>query len=200
MFTDVVGRDSYRPALMGIHFEDDCCVATDTYILVVYNQGSTNFAGKTIDVNGEECKGKFPEWKRVLPNQMSGAPVSINLCQLHKALKWHKRQADSQKDDKVAFGHLFLSVDLLIRLMNVFVAAGELCQCKFYLNEPTRPAIFESPSLTAIIMPNAEDNIEVDGERIPDTAAVFSYETIINNYAFNSWKKAEKPAELAWVC
>lgn len=199
MFTDVVGRDSYRPMLMGVHFEEDCCIATDTHMLVVYNQGNANLSGKTITVDGQECKGKYPDWKRVIPSEMPYEALPINLAQLHKALKWHKQQLDSNKDDKVAFDNNVLSIDYLTKILNIYAVAEEISVCQFYINEQGRPAKFISPSLTAILMPATGDNVEIDAERQPDCALVLSYETIINNYAFNNWKKAAKQEELAWI-
>lgn len=199
MFTDIVGRDPRRPSIMGVHFEEDCCVATDTHILVVYNEGSENFAGKTLTANGEEVKGTYPQWRRVIPAEMPGGSLPISLSQLHKALKWHKQQSDSHKDDKIAFDNVVLSVEYLNRLFNVYAAAGELGVCEFMVGEPARPVKFVSPSLTSILMPVSADVFEIDADRMYESAAVLSYETIINNCAFNSWKKSEKSDELSWI-
>lgn len=200
MFTDIVGRDDYRPILMGVHFEEDCCVATDTHMLVVYKQSNPELAGRTITIDGQECKGKYPDWRRVIPTKVPNEPLPIDLGQLHKALKWHKRQATSHKDDKIAFGDISFSIDFLYRVLNIYKTAQELSECQFTLNVADRPAKMESTSITSIIMPVLSEASNVDGERLPDAPLTLSYETIINNYAFNSWKKVEKPAELAWVC
>lgn len=200
MFTDIAARDNYRPTLMGVHFEEDCCIATDTHMLVVYKQSNPELAGRTLTIDGSDCKGKYPDWRRVIPATVPNEPLPIDLGQLHKALKWHKRQATSHKEDKIAFGDISFSIDYLCRVLNVYKTAQELSECRFTLNVEGRPAKMESTSLTSILMPVLSEASNVDGERLPETALTLSYETIINNYAFNSWKKAEKPAELAWVC
>lgn len=199
MYADIVSREPIRPVILGIHFEEDACVATDTHVLVVYKQGSKNLAGRTINSEGEDCKGTYPNWQRVIPAEMPGEPLPINLTQLYKALKWHRQQPDSHRGDMIAFDDCVMSVDYLYRVLNVYMVAGELPLCKFYLNEVTRPAKLESPNLTAIVMPVSGGNYEIDGERENEGIAILSYETIINNYAFNSWKKTEKPMELAWI-
>ncbi len=199
MYADIVSKDFIRPMMTGIHFEEEECVASDTHVLVVYKQGSKNLAGKTLNAEGEECKGLYPNWKRVIPAEMPHDALPINLSQLHKALKWHRQQPTSNKGDMVAFDENIISVDYLYRVLNIYVAAGELPLCKFYLNGKDRPAKLESPSLTSIVMPVHNGTMEIDAEREPDMPCILSYETLINNYAFNSWKKIEKPMELTWI-
>lgn len=199
MFADVVSRDYIRPLMMGIHFEENRCYATDTHILVIYNQGSEAHAGKTLNVEGEEIKGVFPAVDRVIPATMPEGPLDINLTQLYKALKWHRRQEKSHADDCIAFGETMYTINNLFKILNLFSVAGELGECKLSLNAPGRPAKLESSSLTAIIMPIGHEESDIDNEREEGTSAILSYETIVNNYAFNGWKPQEKKAALAWL-
>lgn len=199
IYADIVSRDPVRPMMTGIHFGEEECVASDTHVLVVYKQGSKNLAGKTLNAEGEECKGVYPNWKRVIPNEMPFEALPINLTQLYKALKWHRQQQESHKGDMVAFDENVISIDYLFRVLNVYMVAGELPLCKLYLNQVARPIKLESPTLTSIIMPVQGGSLVVDAEREPECSAILSYETIINNYAFNNWKKVEKPMELAWI-
>ena len=199
MFADVVSRENIRPLMMGIHFEANRCYATDTHILVVYNQGSEAHAGKTLNVEGEEIKGVFPAVDRVIPKEMPEGPLDINLTQLYKALKWHRRQAKSHAEDCIAFGESMFRIEYLFKVLNLFSVAGELGECKFSLNTPDRPAKLESSSLTAIIMPIFHEEADVDNKREDGCAAILSYETVVNNYALNGWKPQEKKAALAWL-
>lgn len=199
MYADVVSRDDIRPQMMGVHFEVDRCYATDTHILVVYNQGSEAHAGKTLNVEGEEIKGVFPQVDRVIPNVMPEGPLDINLTQLYKALKWHRRQKKHHADDCIAFGESMYKIEFLFKVLNLFSVAGELAECKLNLNAPGRPAKLESTSITAIIMPIGHEESDIDKEREEGSAAIISYETIVNNYAFNGWKPQEKKAALAWL-
>lgn len=200
MFADIVSKDNLRPTMMGIHFEDERCYATDTHILAVYHQSDSRFAGKTLSVEGEEIKGPYPNVDRVIPTEMPEAPLDINLNQLYKALKWHKRQKSSNADDAISFGEVHLNIGYLYKLFNLISVAGELSQCKFTLNAVGRPCMVTSPSITAMIMPVQYQDEVVDNERLWEgDRAILSYETVINNYAFNGWKPEAKKEKLAWL-
>lgn len=200
MFADIVGKDFIRPLMMGIHFEEERCYASDTHVLAVYHQSDSRFAGKTIGKDGQEIKGKYPNIDRVIPTEMPEAPLDINLQQLYKALKWHKRQKNNTPNDAIAFGEVVLNINYLFKLFNLISVAGELSQCQFTLNAVGRPCMVTSPSITAIIMPvHYEDRI-VDNEKEWDgDMSILSYETVINNYAFNGWKPEVKEEKLAWL-
>lgn len=199
MYASAVSRDSLRPVMQGVHFESERCYASDTHILVVYNQGSPNHDGKTLTIEGEDIKGNYPAIDRVIPQDMPNEPLMLNLRQLHKALKWHKVQPYSHQEDKIAFGSVILNIEYLCNLLNVIDAANELSSTLVYLNEQSRPSKFLSPSITAIIMPFWADGADIDGKREQDCPAILSYETIINDYAYNSWRKPVKQEEFAWL-
>ena len=199
MYADIVSRDCIRPMMMGVHFEADRCYASDTHILVIYNQGSEAHAGKTLNVEGVEIQGIYPQVERVIPKEMPEGPLSIDLNQLHKALKWHRRQSNSNIDDCIAFGESIYSIDFLFKTLNIFSVAGELGECKFYLNAPGRPAKLESSSITAMVMPRCGEEADIDGAREEGSAVILAFETVVNNYAFNGWKPQEKKSALAWL-
>ena len=60
MYSTIVSKDPVRPTITGVFFDNDCCVATDTHILVVSHHANPKHAGKILNVAGEEIKGTFP--------------------------------------------------------------------------------------------------------------------------------------------
>ena len=53
--------------MQGVFFDKDCCVATDTRVLVIYNETKTELVGNTYLSTGEVIKGEFPDYNRVIP-------------------------------------------------------------------------------------------------------------------------------------
>lgn len=199
MYRNIVSTDCLRPAIQGVHFEEDRCYATDTHMLVIYNEGDSRFVGCTLNLAGETVKGNYPDVDRVIPKEMPYDALPINMTQLYKAMQWHLRQEKSTRDDKVAFGDYVVNIDYLVKTLGVFFEAGELAVTNLYLNDKNRPCKLLSPSVSAIVMPVNGDNADIDGVRYTDCFAVLSYETLINNYAFNGWKPTKKVEELSWL-
>lgn len=199
MYRNIVTSDFLRPTLQGVHFEENRCYATDTHMLVIYNEGDSRFMGCTLNLAGESLKGTYPDVDRVVPKTMPYEALPINVTQLYKALQWHLRQEKSTREDKVAFGEYIVTIDYLAKTLAVFNEAGELALTQIYLNEVGRPCKLISPSLSAIIMPVNGEGVNIDGDREAYEFAVLSYETLINNYAFNGWKPTKKAESLSWL-
>ena len=69
MYSSIVSKDPIRPIMTGVFFDQNCCVATDTHMLVVFNHTNPKFVGKVMSANGEEIPGKFPDYNRVFPSK-----------------------------------------------------------------------------------------------------------------------------------
>lgn len=200
MYSDICSKDLFRLQMTGVHFEEEECVASDTHILAVYRQGSKRYATKTISIDGVEINGNYPDYKRVLPKEMARGPLPIDLNQLLKATQWHRRQPANHTDDTIVIDNSAFRVANVAKVLNLINIAGELGEAKFYLGDDgSRPCKIESPSITAIIMPVSFIPASVDAPREAECMAFVSYETVVNNYAFNSWRKPEPKEEMSWL-
>lgn len=198
MYDNAASSDDFRPVLCGVLFNEDSCVATDTRVLVVYNQGVPKLAGKSIDKDGNKLSGGYPDYKRVIP-QGDINPLEIDFAQLYRALSWWRNQPDRHDDDQVVFGEKALRIFYLRRLLAVYDAAGELASTKCWLGEESGPAKFFSPSLTGLVM-GVVPFSEIDVERKPTEAVAVSYPNLILSYAIGSAKpKEQKPEALSWL-
>lgn len=197
IYANAVSRESIRPLMTGIHFEKNRCYASDTHILIVYNQGSEELEGKTINVNGEQIKGNYPNIERVIPkNNLKN--VNIDLDQLHRACQWYMRSDFGTPDDEVLIEDVAVKVSMIYRLLNIFKVGKTLKNTKFYVTDPTRPVVFKNAMFTGIIMP-CSVNIEfVDMDPLPDERRTISYANLINTFAFEGWKKPETD-RLSWL-
>lgn len=201
MFDDIVSRDDLRPLLKGVHFEAERCYATDTHVLVIYSEGNEKLAGQTVSREGEPINGNFPCVDRVIPQEYAYGECAIDLPQLLKALQWHNKQADKHEDDIIVIGDGAFNMGYLRRLFNLFSVAGELNKAKFFLNDCSRASKLASPSLLGLVMPFGVDASDIDKPREYDgSKATFSYETVVNDYVFKSWKKEQSKEEpLSWL-
>lgn len=201
MFDDIASRDDLRPLLKGVHFEAERCYASDTHVLIIYSEGSEKLAGQTVSREGELIKGKFPCVDKVIPEEYAYGECTIDLPQLLKALQWHNKQSDANADDVIAIGDGAFNMGQLRRLLNIFAVAGELDKATFYLNDGSRASKVTSPSLLGVVMPYGVDPKDIDKPREYESEkATFSYETVVNNYVFNSWRKeAEKNCPFSWL-
>lgn len=197
MYSQVASTDPIRPNLMGVHFEKERCYATNTRILLIYNEGSETHAGKTISAEGEEVKGKFPEVDRVVPSYKK--KVSIDLSQLYRACQWYLRSDFSTKDDNVLINDVALRIDQLLRLLSVFNQCKALGSIQMFVGDPTRPALFKNSMFTAVIMPCNADLGLVDTEPADDCPRTISYTNLINTFAFEGWKKKPAKEQLSWL-
>ena len=180
MFSGIVSQEEIRPQLQGIYFAEDECVATDTHVMVVYRKSSPNSVGKIVLSNGEIVKGRYPDYKRVIPKK-KGTLIPIDWRQLNRAVKWLSKAEGHHTQDQVVLEEIHLSVLNLRNLFAVFEAAGELGQMKGYIIDPSRPA-------DIIDMPR-EDGCYV----------AMSYANLINTFAIESSKPKTTVEELAWL-
>lgn len=200
MYKDICSKDSFRPQMTGVHFEADECVASDTCILVVYRQGSKRYATKTISIDGAEINGNYPDYKRVVPKEMARESLPIDLKQLLKAAQWHRRQSANHTDDAIVIDNCAYRVASVAKVLSLINTAGELEEAKFYLGDDcSRPCKLESPSITAIIMPVRFSPASIDTTREGDCMMFVSYESVVNNFAFNSWRKPMPKEEMPWL-
>ena len=200
MLTDVASTDSYRPIMCGVHFESGRCYATDTHILVVYNEGSDKHSGKTINFNGEEIDGPYPAVDRVIPQKPTN-PHVMDFRQLYRACSWWNRQSDHHRDDRLVIKNQGINIGYLARVLNLFNLASELGTVKLWLNEKGRPILLKSDTFTAIIMPCEFNEEFVDDEReLPDSPIFISYANLVNTFALESCRPKENPNEpLGWL-
>lgn len=199
LYSNVCGKDCLRPQLGGVHFEKERCYATDSKILVVFNEGSEKWAGKTVSLSGEELEGRYPNVDAVIPKSILAGP-KIDLSQLLMACKWYRQKEDSQDMDSVVINHKSFSIRNLMRLLTVVQTAGELEEAELMGYEPNKSSVLKSPSLTCLLMPMVFNESDVDAERMEEGASMcMSYEAFINDYVFNSWKPKAPKDDLSWL-
>lgn len=198
LFSYAVSKDTIRPLMQGVHFAEDGCVASDTHILVLYKEVKKDHIGKTMLPTGEQVKGKYPDYKRVLPKE-SGKPVKVNWKQVYNALKWYKKQPDYNVNDRVCIGGCHLSMANLLNLLEVYKAADDLSFMKASVLDPARPMMLESEQLKSIIMPCGPEEENIDKLREDCGSVIMSYENFILTYATESSKPKEVVEEMSWL-
>lgn len=200
LYSDVVGKDPIRPVMCGVYFEEECCIASDTHILVLYHESDPRFVGKIMSKEGEEIKGTYPNARRVIPtediDQFRG-----DLAQLYKACQWWCKQSDANEEDMVIFGTKVFVISYLKRLLGLYAISEELKTAKMFLEPEARPAKITSPTFTGMIMPcSLEDLSYVDAPREDGFKVVVSYANLINTFALESSKpKVATPSALDWL-
>ena len=197
MYSQVVTTDLRYANMMGVHFEKNRCYATNTRILLIYNEGSEVHDGKTISAEGEEIKGRFPDVDRVIPSHKN--KVTIDLGQLYRACQWYLRSDFSTKDDNVLINDVALRIDQLLRLLSVFNQAKALDSIQMFVGDPSRPALFKNSMFIGVIMPCNADLGLVDNEPAPECPRTISYANLINTFAFEGWKKKSAKEQLSWL-
>lgn len=198
LFSYAVSKEKIRPILQGVHFEENVCVASDTFVLVVYKASNPALAGTTKLEDGSDIKGTFPAFKRVIPKK-AGTPVNYNWSQVYNAIKWFKKQEGYNPQDKLVVGEAEVVMDVLLRALEIFNAAGDLSFMKVSVIDPARPILLESDQLTAIVMPCEVNPEKVDLERVDCESVIMSYANLINTYAIESSKPKEAKVEMAWL-
>lgn len=69
IYSKIVSKDSFRPNMTGVYYENGYIVATDGYKLIALKQDyDENLEGKMINKNGFVIDLKYPDWKRAVPN------------------------------------------------------------------------------------------------------------------------------------
>lgn len=192
IYKNVVAKDEMRPVMNGIFFEEGSCVGSDGHLLVVYKCGKTKMEGQIIGPNGEFIDGRYPNYKSVIPSEREEYPYRIDLKDVYNACSWHLRQSYANAEDCVLILQKGFGIKTLVRLLSVFIAADEIKTAKIFKSDADRATVIESESVTAVIMPKLINNVaDIDNKLDEDSATFYSYEKIMNEYAFNSWKKPE---------
>ena len=201
MFSNIVSKDQVRPVLTGIFFDQDCCVATDTHVLMVYKATSPTYSGKIVSVAGEIINGQFPNYKRVFPSKESlkELPFRLDLRQLQKALAWFTRMPGFHDQDMVIINGKGLNIKSLNSLLTTISLSDDLAKAQMLESTPSAPAVIKSPNFDALLMPMITDYSKVDAERQEECPVQLSLENLINMFVFEGWKAREIPDPMAWL-
>ncbi len=201
MFSTIASKENIRPTLMGVFFDKDCCVATDTHVLVVYHYTKAKHAGKILSVNGEVISGQFPNYKRVFPSKekLNHFRPRIDLVQLQKACSWFTRQPGFTDKDMVVIRGKGLSIKYLATLLNLFALTPEIKSAEMFQTPEGNAAVIKSKSLEALLMPMTADETKIDAARADDCPVVLTLENLINQYVFEGWKPKPVEDPMAWL-
>ncbi len=201
MFSTIASKENIRPTLMGVFFDKDCCVATDTHVLVVYHYTKAKHAGKILSVNGEVISGQFPNYKRVFPSKekLNHFRPRIDLVQLQKACSWFTRQPGFTDKDMVVIRGKGLSIKYLATLLNLFALTPEIKSAEMFQTPEGNAAVIKSKSLEALLMPMTVDETKIDAARADDCPVVLTLENLINQYVFEGWKPKPVEDPMAWL-
>lgn len=201
MYTYIASKDPVRPTLCGVFFDKDAIVATDTHMLVKYKTPGGKFAGKILDANGEEIKGQFPDYNRVIPtgDNLGEYIPRVNLEQLQKACAWFTRKVGFNANDCVCIEGKSISIKYLSVMLNVLLVADDIKTAVLHKTSDGRPAVITSKKFDMIIMPHNMDQAKVDEERAEDCPVVLSLENLINQFVFEGWKKQPTDDPMGWL-
>lgn len=201
MLSTIASKENIRPTLMGVFFDKDCCVATDTHVLVVYHYTKAKHAGKILSVNGEVISGQFPNYKRVFPSKekLNHFRPRIDLVQLQKACSWFTRQPGFTDKDMVVIRGKGLSIKYLATLLNLFALTPEIKSAEMFQTPEGNAAVIKSKSLEALLMPMTVDETKIDAARADDCPVVLTLENLINQYVFEGWKPKPVEDPMAWL-
>ena len=201
MYSTIVSKDTVRPIMTGVFFDKDCCVATDTHILVVYHHANPKHAGKILNVNGEEIPGTYPNYKRVFPSKerLTHYHPRIDLVQLQKACAWFTRQPGFTDKDMVVIRGKGLSIKYLATLLNLFALTPEIKSAEMFQTPEGNPAVIKSKSISALLMPMTVDETQIDAPRADDCAVCLTLENLINQFVFEVWKPKAVEDPMSWL-
>lgn len=201
MFSNIVSKEEVRPQLMGVFFDSDCCVATDTHMLMVYKETNPSFAGKIMSVAGETINGQFPNYKRVFPakDKTKPMPFRIDLKQLQKACAWFMRMPGFHDQDMVIIDGKGLNIKFLGNILTVISLGDDLTNAEMFSTPSGAPAVIKCPKFDALLMPMTTDCNKVDAEREEACPVQLSYENLINMFVFEGWKAREVADPMAWL-
>ncbi len=91
-------RRSEQQQLRGIHYDNGMAVVSDGYRLVaIRTEYPAEYEGRTLMPNGREAKGRFPNWRGVVPN----GGIEIGTDWLNRVLGLHLEESDNRL---VSFG------------------------------------------------------------------------------------------------
>ena len=154
---DWVEKEKLRPQLMGVFHDadDQVAVATNTHVLIVskvdYNEG---YAGRIIDQKGDECEGRYVNYKCVFPKK-EGAELNVN--REHIAEMLSEMRAERRVDKSVDYFAFNIGDK-----ENPFYITPKNCKLlltlpagKFYMSSPTHYLLYKSDdgNYTALISP-----------------------------------------------
>lgn len=201
MYSTIASKDPIRPIMTGVFFDKDCCVATDTHILVVYHHANPKHAGKILNAAGEEIKGTFPNYNRVFPSKerLSHYRPRIDLVQLQKACSWFTRQPGFTDKDVVVIRGKGLSIKYLSTLLNLFALTPEIKSAEIFQTPEANAAVIKSKNISALLMPMMVDEAKVDAPRADDCPVVLTLENLINQFVFEGWKPKPVEDPMAWL-
>ncbi len=199
MFANICAKDEMRPIMCGVHFERERCYASDGHVLVIFKEGSEKLDGKTVNLEGQEIEGRYPNVDSVFPpKDNQGNPFVCDFVQLKNACAYHIKQLSSTQNDRVIINGVGLNVRTLHRLLCTITLLGNPNDIKFFITDPSRAVVVESEQMRSLIMPTLYQEGEIDFETDFGETKTFSYENFINDYVFNCWKKEPKK-ELEWA-
>lgn len=201
MFANICSTDELRPIMRGVHFEKERCYASDGHILLIYKEGSEKLDGKTMDASGEEIVGRYPNVDGVFPSKENmGTKFVTDFVQLKNACTYHLRKMSANPKDVVVIDGVGYNIRQLARLLGAIMVIGDSHKIAFYHNGAERAVTVLSDKMKSLIMPTLyrPEYIDSPKEDIADVEYL-SYENLINNYVFNSWKKPAVKEALAWV-
>lgn len=201
MYSSIVSKDPIRPIMTGVFFDQNCCVATDTHVLVVFNHANPKHAGKILNVNGEEIPGTYPNYKRVFPSKerLTHYHPRIDLVQLQKACAWFTRQPGFTDKDMVVIRGKGLSIKYLATLLNLFALTPEIKSAEMFQTPEGNPAVIKSKSISALLMPMTVDETQIDAPRADDCAVCLTLENLINQFVFEGWKPKAVEDPMSWL-
>lgn len=199
MYANIVANDGLRPVLNGVFFEKERCVGTDGHLLVIYKCGIEKLNGKILNQDGEIIDERYPNVDSVIPTERELYSHRIDLKELYAACVYHSRKPDSTSDDSVSILHKTFKIRSFVKLLSVYLAAGQIDKAIMYKSEPDKATIIESKTITSLVMPVVHNEGAIDQKIEEGDPIVMSYENLINDYAFNSWRKQEPKDSLSWI-
>lgn len=202
MYKTIVSKDPIRPMMMGVFFDTECAVASDTHVLVVYKHKFPTHEGKVLDANGEEIKGgAYPNYKRVFPakEKLNKYHPRIDLVQLQKACAWWMRQPGVHEDDVLVIRGKGFKIKFLSNLLSFIALTPELKKGEMFQTPDGNPMIIKTKSFDGLLMPVMYEESHLDEDRQEDCLMVISLENLINQYVFEGWKPREVPDPMAWL-
>ncbi len=200
MYQNIVAKDVNRPVMNGVHFEESRCYASDGHVLVILNEGSKSLDGKTLSLEGQEIEGRYPNVDSVFPKHEDGdCQFALDVKQLKEACSYHARKQETTDKDAVVINGVGFNVCTLLKLLTTVLLAGTK-EVTFTAKDRSHAVVIENgKTMRCLIMPTLYIDEHVDAEAELGEPVVLSYESLINDYVFNSWKKVPAKEELAWA-
>ena len=201
MYSSIVSKDTVRPMMTCIFFDEDCCVASDTHVLVKFNRKFPEHKSKILNAAGEKIDGNYPNYKRVFPSKerLSEYIPRIDLAQLQKACAWFVRQPGFDEKDSVVIRGKGLTIRYLSNLLNLLALTPEIKTAKAYKTPDGNPIVIKSKRIDALQMPVQFDESMIDAPREDGCAVILSLENLINQFVFEGWKPKPVEDPLAWL-